>query len=141
MSQLAQTTGNLYHLTFNILFFIARKIIIQGKNNIVDSLGYPNVYSIGTHTHTQTFWFLCLYRKKTAHPLDVYCLFMEGSQLFTSFASQTLQQTPSLSFQKNIPSVVHFYPNRWSMLVLSEPSQGGKMWEKKGEKWFSYGVT
>ena len=26
------------------------------------------------------------------------------------------------------------------MLVLSEPSQGGKMWEKK-EKWFSYGVT
>ena len=58
---------------------------------------------------------------------------MEGSQLFTCFASQTQWQTPSLSFQKNIPSVVHFYPNRWSMLVLSEPSQGGEMWQKKGE--------
>ena len=84
-----------------------------------------------TYSHTWTFWFLCLYRKKTAHPLDVYCLFMEGSQLFTCFASQTLWQTPSLSFQKNIPSVVHFYPNRWSMLVLSEPSQGGGNVEEK----------
>ena len=70
----------------------------------------------------------------------MYCLFMEGSQLFTCFASQTQWQTPSLSFQKNIPSVVHFYPNRWSMLVLSEPSQGGKC-ERKKEKWFTYGVT
>ena len=42
--------------------------------------------------------------------------------------------------KKNIPSVIHFYPNRWSMLVLSEPSQGGKCGRKK-EKWFSYGVT
>ena len=58
---------------------------------------------------------------------------MEEGQLFTCFASQTLQQTSLLSFQKNFPSVVHFYTNRWSMLVLSEPSQGGKMWKKKGE--------
>ena len=63
----------------------------------------------------------------------MYCLFMEGSQLFTCFASQTQWQTPSLSFQKNIPSVVHFYTNRWSMLVLSQPSQRGEMWKKKGE--------
>ena len=93
-----------------------------------------------TYSHTYTFWFFCLYGKKTAHPFDVYCLFIEGSQLFTCFASQTLGQTPSLSFQKNIPSVVHFYPNRWSMLVLFEPSQGGKCGRKK-EKWFTYGVT
>ena len=33
--------------------------------------------------------------------------------------------------KKNIPSVVHFYTNRWSMLVLSEPSQGGENVEEK----------
>jgi len=53
---------------------------------------------------------------------------MEGGQLF---ASQTLYQTPALAFQKNIPSVVLFYSNRWSMLVLSEPSQGGNVEEKR----------
>ena len=34
---------------------------------------------------------------------------------------------------KKIPSVVHFYANRQSMLVLSEPCQGGKCERKKGE--------
>ena len=54
-------------------------------------VGYPNVCSIGTHTHTHKhFGFSAFYRKKTAHPLNVNCLFTEGNQLFTSFASQTL---------------------------------------------------
>ena len=115
-------------LLWNCAFLPALALHGHEPHRVPGQLGKPFLSMLDVKS--SIFSFFCLYGKKTALPFDVYC-FKEGSQLFTWFASQTLWQTPSLSFQKNIPSVVQFYPNRWSMLVLSEPSQGGNVEEKR----------
>ena len=96
-------------------------------------VGYPNVYSIGTHTQTHKHFGFSTYMERKLHTLLMcaVCLWKEANSLHVLLAKHCGK--PLHFPSKNIPSVVHFYPNRWSMLVLSEPSQGGEMWKKKGE--------
>ena len=83
-------------------------------------------------THLNILVFL-LVQKENCTPFRCVLFVYGRKPTVYMFCQPNTVANPITFLPKNIPSVVHFYPNRWSMLVLSEPSQGGKMWKKKGE--------